>query len=302
MAYATEEQLALLQQSVNAQIGVRAIMIRGNGVPTGGGVDGIFYYDMTGNKLYVHNGTAWEEVGAGTGGGGPAVTDYELVTFADSPKTVVAGKGYLVDSTDGPIEFVMPTTPAVNDVNSFIPVAPTYSVNAVTVRGNTKSINGIACPPAVDPVGAGDLNVAIDNITFDMIYVDNTRGWIVVAAGSAVYLQQATVNGADIIAIRDATGTTPSLLIDDRNKLVRTTSAADGILTLPASTAVDIGWQTNVLQGDLGYMTFQIAGGSGDTIIALDNYIATMGKGAIVTVIKVAEHVWWIGGGLGIAA
>ena len=94
------------------------------------------------------------------------------------------------------------------------------------------------------------------------------------------------------------TGTTYTLVLEDRDKLVELDNASDITLTVPVSTTLNfpIGTQVLIVQKGAGQITVQ--GFTGVTIYAEDSKVKTVGQYAMATLIKCATDTWYLGGNL----
>jgi hypothetical protein len=88
--------------------------------------------------------------------------------------TAVAGRGYLIDTTSGTVTVTLPASPKVGDKISIKDYAATFSTNNVTVARNGNNIEGNALDVTLDTNG----NV------LELIYIDNSKGWIAISSGS----------------------------------------------------------------------------------------------------------------------
>lgn len=94
------------------------------------------------------------------------------------------------------------------------------------------------------------------------------------------------------------TGTSYTLVIGDRDKLVEMDNATANILTVPteASVAFPIGTQILIVQKGAGQTT--ISGDTGVTVYSEDSKVKTVGQYALATLIKCASDTWYLGGNL----
>ena len=82
--------------------------------------------------------------------------------------TMVAGRGYFIDTSSGAVEMDLPAG-SIGDEVSFIDYAGTFDTNALTIDQNgTEKIAG-----STDP-----LTVSTERAANTLVYVDSTQGWL----------------------------------------------------------------------------------------------------------------------------
>ena len=82
--------------------------------------------------------------------------------------TMVAGRGYFVNTTGGAFTMTLPVSATLGDECHIIDYAGTFDTNNCTVGRNSHNI-----------LGAGsDLVVATERAAFKLVYVDATQGWL----------------------------------------------------------------------------------------------------------------------------
>lgn len=100
----------------------------------------------------------WAEVGGG-------ISWQAVVTGAT---TMVAGRGYFVDTTSTAFSMTLPASASLGDEVHIIDYAGTFDTNNCTVARNSHNISG----------AASDLVVATERAAFKLVYVDATQGWL----------------------------------------------------------------------------------------------------------------------------
>ena len=88
--------------------------------------------------------------------------------------TAVAGRGYFIDTTSGTVTVTLPASPKAGDKISIKDYAATFSTNNVTVARNGNNIEG----------SASDVTLNASRGVLDLIYVDNSQGWIGISSGA----------------------------------------------------------------------------------------------------------------------
>jgi len=82
--------------------------------------------------------------------------------------TIVAGRGYFIDTTSGTVTVTLPASPNIGDTISIRDYAGTFGTNKVTISRNGQNLGGNALD--------GELTINNTQITF--VYVDSTQGWL----------------------------------------------------------------------------------------------------------------------------
>ena len=94
------------------------------------------------------------------------VVDWQAVITGNT--TMVAGKGYFVNTTSGAITMTLPASAVRGDEVHIIDYAATADTNNITVGRNSHKIQG----------ASSDLTVATERAAFTLVYVDSTQGWL----------------------------------------------------------------------------------------------------------------------------
>ena len=100
-------------------------------------------------KTYNPGGTAWQSV-------------------VTSNTTMVAGRGYFVNTTSAAITMTLPSSASQGDTIQIIDYAGTADTNNITIGRNSHKIQG----------DAADLTVSTERAAFSLVYVDATQGWL----------------------------------------------------------------------------------------------------------------------------
>ena len=100
-------------------------------------------------KTYNPGGTAWQSV-------------------VTSNTTMVAGRGYFVNTAGGAITMTLPSSASQGDTIQIIDYAGTADTNNITIGRNSHKIQG----------DAADLTVSTERAAFSLVYVDATQGWL----------------------------------------------------------------------------------------------------------------------------
>jgi hypothetical protein len=96
--------------------------------------------------------------------------------------TAVSGNGYFVNTTSGAVTMTLPASPSAGDIVSFKDYANTFDTNNLTIARNGSNIGG----DAIDAV------ISVEGQSGTLIYVDATKGWLVVNAATESDLPKPT--------------------------------------------------------------------------------------------------------------
>ena len=94
------------------------------------------------------------------------VVDWQTVITGDT--TMVAGRGYFVNTTSIAITMTLPASAVRGDEVWIVDYAGTFDTNNLTVDRNSHNIQG----------DASDLTVSTERAGFTLVYVDSTQGWL----------------------------------------------------------------------------------------------------------------------------
>ena len=128
--------------------------------------DSIDFVMLLGNVLDIgtpSDGVITEpKLAANTGG----IVDWQAVVTGAT--TMVAGRGYFVNTTSSAFTITLPSSAARGDEVHIIDYAATFDTNNCTVGRNSHKIQG----------ASSDLTVATERAAFTLVYVDATQGWL----------------------------------------------------------------------------------------------------------------------------
>jgi hypothetical protein len=88
--------------------------------------------------------------------------------------TAVSGTGYFVNTTSGAITVTLPASPSVGAIVAVSDYAKTWDTNNCILGINGSKINGLAV----------NLTLNTKGLSVTLVYIDSTRGWIVVNEGN----------------------------------------------------------------------------------------------------------------------
>ncbi len=130
------------------------------------GNDSIDFVILLGDVLDIgtpSDGTVTEpKLAANTGG----IVDWQAVITSNT--TMVAGRGYFVDTSSSAITMTLPASAVRGDEVWIIDYGATFDTNNCTIGRNSHKIQG----------ASANLTVATERAGFTLVYVDSTQGWL----------------------------------------------------------------------------------------------------------------------------
>ena len=146
----------------------------GTTLTVGGGAGKTAVVDATTVTLGRCGGTVALATGATQSGFGRTGTvDWVTTPVTSTPTTGVSGKGYFVNSTGAIKTINLPASPSAGDIMAVSDYAQTASTYNITIGRNGSNIQG----------NASDLVLTNSGVSITLVYVDGTKGWIVVNTG-----------------------------------------------------------------------------------------------------------------------
>jgi len=108
-----------------------------------------------------------------TGFGRTGTVDWDT-TAKTASFTAVSGNGYFVNTTSGAITLTLPASPSAGDIVSFKDYANTFDTNNLTINRNGSPIAG----------QSADAIISVEGQSGTLVYVDGTKGWMIVNAST----------------------------------------------------------------------------------------------------------------------
>ena len=108
-----------------------------------------------------------------TGFGRTGTVDWET-TKKTADFTAVNGEGYFIDTSSGAVIMTLPSSPAAGSIVSFKDYANTFDTNNLTINRNGSNIGG----------NAGNAVISVEGQSGTLVYVDSTKGWMIVNAST----------------------------------------------------------------------------------------------------------------------
>jgi len=112
-----------------------------------------------------------------SGFGRTGTVDWQTGSIKTSGFTAVSGEGYFCNTTSSAFTATLPASPSAGDIVAFKDYAQTFGTNALTVGRNGSNIEGAAADASLD--------ANAESATF--VYVDSTKGWVLVNEATTVY-------------------------------------------------------------------------------------------------------------------
>jgi hypothetical protein len=120
-------------------------------------------FRFTANNFEILSGSTITNSGTASGF---STIDWQSVVTGDT--TMVASRGYFVNTTSGAITMTLPASASIGDTVAVIDYAGTADTNNITIGRNSHKIQG----------DASDLTVSTERAAFRLVYVDSTQGWL----------------------------------------------------------------------------------------------------------------------------
>ena len=153
----------ILQAPISSYTIVGSTIVFASALTTSDSIDFITIMGDTLDLGVPSDGTVTEpKLAANTGG----IVDWQAVVTGAT--TMVAGRGYFVDTSSSAITMTLPASAVRGDEVHIIDYAATADTNNITVGRNSHKIQG----------ASENLTVATERAAFTLVYVDSTQGWL----------------------------------------------------------------------------------------------------------------------------
>jgi hypothetical protein len=110
-----------------------------------------------------------------TGFGRTGTVDWVTDSIKTATFTATSGEGYFTNTTGGVFTVNLPSSPSAGDIVAVSDYAEKWATNNLTLGRNGSNIEG----------EASDLSLNQKGASITLVYVDGTKGWIVVNAGNS---------------------------------------------------------------------------------------------------------------------
>ena len=131
-----------------------------------------------------------------TGFGRTGTVNWNTTKITADPNTAASGVGYFTDTSGSAFNVTLPASPSAGDIVAVADYANNWNTNAVTILRNGKNIEGAASDFICNTKGS----------SVTLVYVDTTKGWIVVNSGNsdqAADIRYVTATGGTITTSGD---------------------------------------------------------------------------------------------------
>jgi len=128
----------------------------------------IIYGDSSGDPAALAiggDGTALMSDGTDVAWGVAGTSWQAVVTGAT---TMVAGRGYFVNTTSSAFTMTLPASPSLGDAVKIIDYAGTFDSNTCTIGRNSQKIAG----------ASADMTVTTERAGLTLVFTDSTQGWL----------------------------------------------------------------------------------------------------------------------------
>jgi hypothetical protein len=109
-----------------------------------------------------------------TGFGRTGTVDWQTSSIKTATFTAANGEGYFADTSSGGFTMNLPSSPSAGSIVSVKDYANTFDTNNLTVGRGGSNIGGLA----------QDAALATEGVAVTFVYVDATKGWLVIQEGA----------------------------------------------------------------------------------------------------------------------
>ena len=109
-----------------------------------------------------------------SGFGRTGTVDWQTASIKTATFTAANGEGYFCNTTGGAFTMNLPSSPSAGSIVSVKDYANTFDSNALTVGRGGSNIGG----------SAQDASLATEGVAVTFVYVDATKGWLVIQEGA----------------------------------------------------------------------------------------------------------------------
>ena len=109
-----------------------------------------------------------------TGFGRTGTVDWQTASIKTATFTAANGEGYFCNTTGGAFTMNLPSSPSAGSIVSVKDYANTFDTNNLTVGRGGSNIGGLA----------QDAALATEGVAVTFVYVDATKGWLVIQEGA----------------------------------------------------------------------------------------------------------------------
>ena len=136
----------------------------------------------SGDTFSIPAGVTLTNSGTATGFGPTGAVSWNTTKITADPNPAVSGVGYFADTSSAAFTVTLPAAPSAGDIVAFKDYANTWDTNNLTINRNGSNIEGLAINSIQN----------IEGQSITLIYVDSTKGWVIVDSAQFSDLNQAT--------------------------------------------------------------------------------------------------------------
>ena len=129
----------------------------------------------SGDTFTIPAGVTITNNGTQTGFGRTGTVNWNTTKITADPGPSVSGVGYFTDTSSSAFSVTLPASPSAGDIVAVADYANNWGTNALTLARNGSNIEG----------AAEDLLCNAGGTSIAVVYVDATKGWIVVNTGNS---------------------------------------------------------------------------------------------------------------------
>ena len=134
----------------------------------------------SGDTITIPAGATITNSGTQTGFGRTGTVDWQTGSIKTSTFTAVNGEGYFCNTSGGTFSLTLPASPSAGNIVALQDYANNFGTAKLTLDRNGSNING----------SASNFDLTTDGAALTLVYVDATKGWLVVYEGSTSLLAQ----------------------------------------------------------------------------------------------------------------
>ena len=133
----------------------------------------------SGDTFTIPSGVTITNNGTQTGFGREGSVNWQTGSIKTATFTATSGEGYFCNTTAGAFTLNLPSSPSGGAIVAIKDYAQTFATNNLTVGRGGSNIEGVAADITLD--------AKAESVTF--VYVDGTKGWVLVSESTSVYGQ-----------------------------------------------------------------------------------------------------------------
>ena len=137
----------------------------------------------SGDTITIPSGVTIANNGTQTGFGRTGTVNWQS-SIKTANFTAASGEGYFCNTTSGAFTATLPASPSAGDIVAFKDYANTFDTNALAIGRNSSPIGG----------DSSDKQLGTEGVSATLVYIDSTKGWLVVNDGVQSTVAEPTYN------------------------------------------------------------------------------------------------------------